>query len=51
VCWDLYSIRESERVTVAEHMNNLKARIEDFERELVALRRASGAPIPSDNVD
>jgi len=38
VCWDLYSVRESERVTVAEHMRNLRARIEDFERELVALR-------------
>lgn len=38
VCWDLYSVRESERVTVAEHMRNLKARIEDFERELRALR-------------
>jgi hypothetical protein len=38
VCWDLYSVRESERVTVAEHMRNLRVRIEDFERELVALR-------------
>ncbi len=39
VCWDLYSVRESERVTVFEHMGNLRTRIEDFERELVALRR------------
>lgn len=38
VCWDLYSVRESERVTVSEHMHNLKGRIEDFERELRALR-------------
>jgi hypothetical protein len=51
VCWDLYSIRESERVTVAEHMNNLKARIEDFERELVELRRARGTTTPTDNSD
>ncbi len=41
VCWDLYSVRESERTTVSEHMQNLKGRIEDFERELRALRRAS----------
>jgi len=39
VCWDLYSIRESESVTVAEHMKNLRLRIEDFERELVEIRR------------
>jgi 2-phospho-L-lactate transferase/gluconeogenesis factor (CofD/UPF0052 family) len=39
VCWDLYSIRESETVTVAEHMKNLRLRIEDFERELVEIRR------------
>lgn len=38
VCWDLYSVRESESVTVSEHMRNLKGRIEDFERELRALR-------------
>jgi hypothetical protein len=43
VCWDLYSVRESERVTVAEHMRNLRTRIEDFERELLALRREKGA--------
>jgi len=42
VCWDLYSIRESERVTVSEHMHNLKGRIEDFERELRALRLSHG---------
>lgn len=49
VCWDLYSITESERVTVAEHMNNLKTRIEDFERELLELRRHRGtAPIPEE---
>ncbi len=40
VCWDLYSVRESERTTVSEHMQNLKGRIEDFEQELRALRRA-----------
>jgi len=39
VCWDLYSVRESETVTVAEHMNSLRLRIEDFERELVEIRR------------
>ncbi|MGH2461986.1 MAG: hypothetical protein ACRDIY_24280 [Chloroflexota bacterium] len=42
VCWDLYSVRESERVTVSEHMQNLKGRIEDFERELRALRLSHG---------
>lgn len=40
VSWDLYSYTESERVTVAEHMRNLRARIDDFERELLALRQA-----------
>jgi hypothetical protein len=44
VCWDLYSVRESERVTVAEHMHNLRGRIEDFERELLALRRLKNGP-------
>ena len=39
VSWDLYSFTESERVTVADHMTNLKARIEDFERELHTIRR------------
>jgi len=39
VCWDLYSVRESETVTVFEHMKNLRSRIEDFERELVAARQ------------
>ena len=39
VCWDLYSIPQSEVVTVAEHMKNLRTRIEDFERDLVELRR------------
>ena len=39
VSWDLYSFTESERVTVADHMTNLKARIEDFERELQTIRR------------
>ena len=42
VCWDLYSVRESERVTVSEHMQNLKLRIDDFERELRALRNLHG---------
>lgn len=41
VCWDLYSVRESERTTVSEHMRNLKGRIEDFEQELRALRRSN----------
>ena len=40
VCWDLYSLPESERVTVAEHMRNLRIRIEDFEGELLAVQRA-----------
>lgn len=39
VCWDLYSIPQTEALTVAEHMKNLRIRIEDFERELVELRR------------
>ena len=48
VCWDLYSVRESEKVTVSEHMINLKNRIEDFERELRALRLSqSGDNTPS----
>lgn len=38
VCWDLYSVRESERTTVSEHMRNLRGRIDDFEQELRALR-------------
>lgn len=42
VSWDLYSFRESEQVTVAEHIRNLRSRIEDFERELHALRRIKG---------
>lgn len=52
VCWDLYSVRESERVTVSEHMHNLKGRIEDFERELRALRltHTDGEP-PADSGD
>lgn|GEM_PF-2510045 len=44
VSWDLYSVRESERVTVAEHMRQLRARIEDFERELLAIRDLKGPP-------
>jgi hypothetical protein len=39
VCWDLYSIPESERLTVAEHMRNLRVRIEDFEGELLEVQR------------
>lgn len=39
VCWDLYSIPESERVTVAEHMRNLRVRIEGFEGELLEVQR------------
>lgn len=42
VSWDLYSYKESERVTVAEHIRNLRARIEDFERELLTLRQLKG---------
>ncbi len=34
VCWDLYSIKEAERTTVAQHMTSLRERIEEFEREL-----------------
>lgn len=34
VCWDLYSINEAERTTVAQHMTGLRDRIEEFEREL-----------------
>jgi hypothetical protein len=34
VCWDLYSIREAERTTVAQHMTGLRERIEEFERDL-----------------
>ena len=40
VCWDLYSVRESERVTVSEHMYNLRNRIEDFERQLLEVRQS-----------
>lgn len=46
VCWDLYSARESEQVTVSEHMHHLKARIEDFERELRELRLSHRPPGP-----
>lgn len=45
VCWDLYSVRESERVTVAEHMLNLRTRIEDFERDLLAIQRRKTASL------
>jgi len=34
VCWDLYSWKESHHVTVADHMKNLRFRIDDFEKEL-----------------
>lgn len=34
VCWDIYSIREAESTTVAQHMTNLRERIEEFERDL-----------------
>ncbi len=34
VCWDLYTIKEAERTTVAQHMTGLRERIEEFEREL-----------------
>jgi hypothetical protein len=44
VCWDLYSVPESERVTVAEHMRNLKIRIEDFEGELLEVQRLKNQP-------
>jgi 2-phospho-L-lactate transferase/gluconeogenesis factor (CofD/UPF0052 family) len=40
VTWDLYSFKETERITVAEHMDNLRARIDDFERELNVVRQA-----------
>ena len=42
VCWDLYSVRESERVTVIEHMHNLRRRIDDFEQELRTIRIQRG---------
>jgi hypothetical protein len=45
VCWDLYSIPESERVTVAEHMRNLRVRIEDFEGELLEVQRMKQKPV------
>jgi len=44
VAWDLYSFRESERVTVAEHMRQLRERIEEFERELLEIQKAKGDP-------
>lgn len=44
VAWDLYSFRESERVTVAEHMRQLRDRIEEFERELLEIQDAKGSP-------
>jgi hypothetical protein len=44
VCWDLYSIPESERVTVADHMRNLRVRIEDFEGELLEVQRLKQKP-------
>jgi hypothetical protein len=44
VCWDLYSIPESERFTVAEHMRNLRMRIEDFEGELLEVQRLKQRP-------
>ncbi|HLH73356.1 MAG TPA: hypothetical protein VKX96_08725 [Chloroflexota bacterium] len=34
VCWDLYSWKESHQITVAEHMKNLRRRIDDFDQEL-----------------
>jgi hypothetical protein len=44
VAWDLYSFRESERVTVAEHMQQLRSKIEEFERELLAIQEAKNRP-------
>jgi hypothetical protein len=44
VCWDLYSVPESERFTVAEHMRNLRSRIEDFEGELLEVQRLKQQP-------
>lgn len=38
VTWDLYSFKEAERLTVAEHMDNLRARIDEFEGELRTVR-------------
>ena len=38
VCWDLYSIREAEGTTVAQHMVGLRERIEEFERELAVVQ-------------
>jgi hypothetical protein len=44
VCWDLYSVPESERYTVADHMRNLRTRIEDFEGELLEVQRLKRRP-------
>jgi hypothetical protein len=44
VCWDLYSIREAERTTVAQHMTGLRERIEEFERELGAIQAEREKP-------
>lgn len=37
VCWDMYGVEESERVTVREHMTRLKSGIKAFEADLMAL--------------
>jgi hypothetical protein len=42
VCWDLYSIKEAERTTVAQLMTGLRERIEEFERELGEIQAERG---------
>jgi len=41
VAWDFYGTQTAEKVTVAQHMRELKERIVEFERELTALREQS----------
>ncbi len=44
VCWDLYSVQEAAQTTVAQHMQQLRESIEDFERSLRELRQRGSAP-------
>jgi hypothetical protein len=44
VCWDLYSPRQMELTTVEQHMERLKATIEDFQKDLANLQREAGKP-------
>lgn len=38
VCWDMYSAIDAPRVTVEQHMDNLKESIAEFERDLQTLQ-------------